>query len=68
MLKNKNSMIKEEKHDPSLALFQKDYSNFDVYNYITENPNPVIDTNYEQESTEEDFLLKTESFYLTKFD
>lgn len=49
MIKNKNSsnLINEEKHDPSLALFQKDYSNFDVYNYITENQNPMIDTNFE---------------------
>ena len=66
--KNSSNFIDEEKHDPSLALFQKDYSNFDVYNYIHENPNPVIDTNFEQDSTEEDFILKTECFYLTKFD
>ena len=51
-----------------MSLFQKVYNNFDVYEYLEENPDPATDSNFANMEGEDDFYMKTACHYMIKFD
>ena len=51
-----------------MSLFQKVYNNFDVYEYLEENPDPATDSNFANIEGEDDFYMKTACHYMIKFD
>ena len=63
-----NFVIDDERQDPSLSLFQKKYTHFDVNDYIDENPNPLFDSSFATASSSDDYYLKTECYYLIKYE
>ena len=55
--------------DPSKALIGgKKKANFDVSDYIQENSNPMLDSNFANMEGEDDYYLKTECHYLIKYE
>ena len=63
-----NFVIDDERSDPSLSLFQRQYANFDVADYIDENQNPMFDSSFATADSSDDYYLKTECYYLIKYE
>lgn len=63
--------IGDERADPSLSLLEPNYTNFDVGDYLLYNHDPRYQSSFgmanEMES-EEAYILKTEAFYMIKFE
>lgn len=59
------NIIDDQKMDPSLSLVQPNYTNFDVHEYIRTNSEY---TNMTQTTLDQDYIFKTECYYLIKFE
>jgi hypothetical protein len=46
----------------------KKKTNFDVSDYIEENQNPMLDSNFANMEGAEDYYIKTECYYLIKYE
>lgn len=65
------NVIDDERVDPSLKLSQPSYVNFDVNEYLLYNQDPRYQSAFGTKSvreSDEAFILKTEAFYMIKFE
>ena len=65
------NVVDDERHDPSLRISQPMYTNFDVSDYLTYNHDPRYQSAFGSQNQIENkgaFILKTEAFYMIKFE
>ena len=65
------NVVDDERHDPSLRISQPTYTNFDIGDYLMYNQDPRYQSAFGSQNTiesEEAFILKTEAFYMIKFE